>query len=335
MRKITGLVLAVLFLLMGTVCFAGQDKAAGMREKVQMDRQIIETNDGGIVVLQGNLLFKFDKNLKPVAQTDIKPGLLNRKVKAKNQKVTADKPIKRDAFQACCERLSRQCRGDMQKIARHGKNLQSAGLKKNAPERRKILKDQHFRQVQAAAWKQNHLNNLNRERPAGKQNPKFFAQQRENRKALAAGKSLQRKVPGKNDTWKKLYLANLDRQKPLDKLFKNQQKAVGHDRLLMQEKRNPQFVNKTAFTPGAGIRPPFLGQQNPGRKVVSLKDGGIVILTGNRLVKFDARLKKVGETKIKPNPKFQQKQLKKTGLKSKHAKKDGLKAPLGSKIDKH
>ena len=44
----------------------------GMMMKTMMDKSIVATQDGGVVVLVGNKLMKYDKNLKLVKEAEIK-----------------------------------------------------------------------------------------------------------------------------------------------------------------------------------------------------------------------------------------------------------------------
>jgi hypothetical protein len=61
--------------MMGGGMMKGPDKGCGMgsmQSMMGMMSNIVATSDGGVVVMIGNKLYKYDKNLKLVKETEIK-----------------------------------------------------------------------------------------------------------------------------------------------------------------------------------------------------------------------------------------------------------------------
>lgn len=61
--------------MMGKEMKAGKMKSHpmhGMMMKKMMERQMVATKDGGVVVMVGNKLLKYDKNLKLVKEAELK-----------------------------------------------------------------------------------------------------------------------------------------------------------------------------------------------------------------------------------------------------------------------
>ena len=56
---------------MGMGCKCGMDCKCG-KMGMMMQKQMIATSDGGVIVLAGNKLYKYDKNLNLVKETEIK-----------------------------------------------------------------------------------------------------------------------------------------------------------------------------------------------------------------------------------------------------------------------
>lgn len=107
MRRRIGMILAVILVLFLSLVFA-QEKSenkvetqsampmSGMKEsgmmgkgmmdrvmmdKGMMDRKIVSTRDGGVVLWIGNKLFKYDKDLKLVRETELKIDMSEKRQK--------------------------------------------------------------------------------------------------------------------------------------------------------------------------------------------------------------------------------------------------------------
>jgi hypothetical protein len=102
MRQRIGMILTAMLVLFLSVVFA-QEKAQnktetqsamqmsgmkesgmmgkGMMDKGMMDRKIVSTRDGGVVIWIGNKLFKYDKDLKLVKETELKIDMSEKRQK--------------------------------------------------------------------------------------------------------------------------------------------------------------------------------------------------------------------------------------------------------------
>ncbi len=58
-------------MMMGKKCMMGKGMTGCMMTKGMMDKTVTPTSDGGVVVLAGNQLFKYDKGLTLVNKADV------------------------------------------------------------------------------------------------------------------------------------------------------------------------------------------------------------------------------------------------------------------------
>ena len=80
MKKIQILILVCLFVGVAWLANACEEKEAGMMKMEHrhgmMGKAMVPSNDGGVIVMMGNKLFKYDKNLNLVKEVEMGMGML-------------------------------------------------------------------------------------------------------------------------------------------------------------------------------------------------------------------------------------------------------------------
>ncbi|MDD2715204.1 MAG: hypothetical protein PHW04_04855 [Candidatus Wallbacteria bacterium] len=302
----------------------------------RQEREIVGTEDGGIVILDGNRLFKFDKKLKPVAKAIVNFGPQPKKMMMERpQKINQAKVM--ETGEKCCQpgqTCIEQCRNNMA-CAGMGKVCDKSGnclIGENKSLDRTLFANG---KLKSQTWKQRYLNNLDRQTPNGENRVSRYGKQcKGNCSGVVCGMNKPCLKMDSKPMCPGCAMMKDNQKCPGCAMMKDNQKCPGC--AMMKGNQPCPECAKMLDRPMLPPPPEMMGPKFFAPKMIATEDGGVVIMCCGQIFKFDKKLKQIGAAKIGPSAEFKkihkEKSLKKVHKEKKE--KEALKSKDTQEVEK-